>query len=73
MTPLLPSGWVSIFDRGVEKCDSDSIHKVLNYLFFDFNIVYKELLKILTSVPGVITQRKYILIHRYVVLKKSYS
>jgi hypothetical protein len=56
MTPLLPSGWVSMFDRGVEKCDSDIIRKVLHYLFIDFNFVYSGLVKMLTSVPGVITQ-----------------
>jgi hypothetical protein len=73
MTPLLPSGWVSMFDRGVEKCDKDIIHKVLHYLFFDFNFVYSGLVKIMTSVPGVITQWKYILLLRYVIYKKSYS
>jgi hypothetical protein len=62
-----------MFDRGVEKCDSDIIRKVLHYLFFDFNFVYNGLVKILTSVPGVITQSKYILLHRYVIHKKCYS
>jgi len=45
-----------MFDRGVEKCDSDIFRKVLNYLSFDFNFVYNGLVTTPTAVPGVITQ-----------------
>jgi hypothetical protein len=71
MTPLLPSVWVSMFDRGAEKCYSDVFRIVMYYLFFDVNFLYNGLVKILTSVPGVITQWKRILLHCYVIHEKA--